>query len=270
MPKLNLGKTELFYEQSGSGRDLVWLAAGDHPGHNWRRFQTPAFDGRYRSTTYDARGVGQTRSSEPAPWPIETHAQDAAALIEAVCEPPVALIGLSMGSLISVQLAYDRPDLVSAGLLMGTCIKKTGFIREWEQAEIELRRNRHVMPPDFAIAHYALLYYPAEVLGDDETWAKVKPLVATDFEERDGDMLAEQWQACLDYDSTDLLPTIDAPLHVISFSQDVQTPPKRGRELAERAANGHFHLLEGLGHGSAFGHRPDTVNAKLLSIVDTI
>ena len=60
MSTLNLGKTELHYDQSGAGRDVLWLAAGDHPGHNWRQFQTPAFDHRYRSTTYDARGVGQT------------------------------------------------------------------------------------------------------------------------------------------------------------------------------------------------------------------
>ncbi len=270
MSTLNLGKTELHYDQSGAGRDVLWLAAGDHPGHNWRQFQTPAFDQRYRSTTYDARGVGQTISSEPAPWPIEAHALDAAALIEAVCEPPVALIGLSMGSLISVQLAHDRPDLVSAVMAMGTCVRKTGFIREWEQSEIDLRRNRNEMPSDFAIAHYALIYYPAEVLGDDELWQKVKPLVAADFGDRDGDMLAEQWQACLDYDSTDLLPKVQAPIHAIAFSQDVQTPPKRVREVADLAANGHFHLLEGLGHGSAFGHRPDTVNQKLLSILDAM
>jgi hypothetical protein len=48
----------------------------------------------------------------------------------------------------------------------------------------------------------------------------------------------------------------------------VQTPPQRVREVAELAADGHFHLLQGLGHGSAFGHRPDAVNACLRSIID--
>ena len=47
------------------------------------------------------------------------------------------------------------------------------------------------------------------------------------------------------------------PIHAVAYSQDVQTPPQRVREVAELAQNGHFHLLEGLGHGSAFGHRPD-------------
>jgi pimeloyl-ACP methyl ester carboxylesterase len=267
LPELALDDVTLYYEQSGRGVDIVWLAAGDNPGSNWRRFQTPAFDEDFRSTTYDARGVGATRSLSPPPWSIAVHAVDVAALIETVCAPPVSLVGLSMGSLIAVQLAHDRPELVSRAIVMGTCVKKTGFIREWEEAEIAVRRAGITLPPAFAAAHYAMQYFPAEVLGDDALWEQIKPQVAADFSDRDGEMLAAQWQACLDYDSSELLPRIPAPIHAVALSQDVQTPPQRVREVAELAANGHFHLLEGLGHGSAFGHRPDVVNACIAKIL---
>jgi pimeloyl-ACP methyl ester carboxylesterase len=110
-------------------------------------------------------------------------------------------------------------------------------------------------------------YFPADALGDDETWGRLKPLVAADFADRDGAMLAAQWQACLDFDSGPLLARIAAPVHAVAFSEDVQTPPQRVREVAELAADGHFHLLQGLGHGSAFGHRPEVVNACLREIV---
>jgi pimeloyl-ACP methyl ester carboxylesterase len=266
--RLELEGASLAYRQSGAGPDIVWLAAGDNPGDNWRGYQTPAFDDAYRSTTYDARGVGSTSSATAPPWPIDEHAVDLAALIEAVCEPPVFLVGLSMGSLIAVQIAHDRPELVRAALVMGTCVRKTGFIREWEQAEIDFRRQGGTLPPAFATAHYAMQYFPADALGDDETWERIKPLVAADFADRDGAMLAAQWQACLDYDSGELLPRITVPIHAIAFSEDVQTPPQRVREVAELAADGRFHLLPGLGHGSAFGHRPDVVNQQLRAIVD--
>lgn len=268
MPELHLPDATLHYEQSGAGPDVVWLAAGDNPGSKWRLFQTPAFEPPYRNTTYDARGVGRTLSQSEPPWTIEAHARDLAALIRACCEPPVTLIGLSMGSLIAVQLAHDEPDLVRVAIVMGTCVRKTGFMREWEQAEIDLRRAGHSLPSEFATAHYAMQYYPAEVLGDDATWERIKPLVAADFATRDGEMLAAQWQACLDYDSSELLPHCRPPIHAVAFSQDVQTPPKRVREVAELARDGHFHLLEGLGHGSAFGHRPEQVNERLRAIVD--
>jgi pimeloyl-ACP methyl ester carboxylesterase len=269
MPELSLPGVRLAYRQSGSGPDVVWLAAGDNPGDNWRRYQTPAFDDAYRSTTYDARGVGSTECDSEPPWPITEHAVDLAALIAAVCEPPVFLVGLSMGSLIAVQIAHDRPELVRGAAVMGTCVRKTGFIREWEESEIAFRREGGSLPPAFATAHYAMQYFPADALGDDETWERIKPFVAAGFAQRDGAMLAAQWQACLDYDSGPLLPRIVAPIHAVAFSEDVQTPPRRVREVAELAANGHFHLLEGLGHGSAFGHRPDVVNACLLSIIDS-
>jgi 3-oxoadipate enol-lactonase len=212
--------------------------------------------------------VGATRADAPPPWPISEHARDCAALIEAACAAPVFLVGLSMGSLIATELACTRPDLVRAALVMGTCVKKTGFIREWEEAEIALHANGAGLPGDFATAHYAMLYYPAEVLGDDELWARIRPLVAQDFEGRDGRMLAAQWQACLDYDSSALLPRCTVPVHAIAFSHDVQTPPARVREVAELAPHGRFHLLEGLGHGSAFGHRPEVVNACLREIIE--
>ena len=266
MATLAVDGATLFYEQTGAGPDIVWLAAGDHPGANWRRFQTPAFEPGFRNTTYDARGVGATTTAGPPPWPIDEHARDCAALIEAVCAPPVFLVGLSMGSLIATHLACTRPDLVRAALVMGTCVKKTGFIREWEQAEIDLHGSGAPLPGDYATAHAALLYYPAEVLGDERSDPRPQ-LVAADFEARDGRMLAAQWQACLDYDSTDLLPRCEVPVHAIAFAQDVQTPPARVREVAELAPRGHFHVLEGLGHGSAFGHRPDVVNGRLLEII---
>jgi len=268
VPELTLDDVTLHYDQSGQGPDVVWLAAGDHPGGNWRRWQVPAFEPGWRNTTYDARGVGATGSRTPSPWPIEVHAADLVGLIEAACQAPVALVGLSMGSLIAVQLAHDRPDLVRCAAVMGTCVRKTGFIREWEEAEIAFRRDGGSLPPAFATAHYAMQYFPADALGDDETWERIKPVVTAGFAQRDGAMLAAQWQACLDFDSGPLLPQIAAPIHAVAFSEDVQTPPARVREVAELAGDGHFHLLQGLGHGSAFGHRPDVVNACLRSIVD--
>jgi pimeloyl-ACP methyl ester carboxylesterase len=267
VPEATLDDVTLHFDQSGEGPDIVWLAAGDHPGRNWRRWQVPAFEPGWRNTTYDARGVGETVSQSASPWTIEVHAADVARLIEQHCAGPVALVGLSMGSLIAVQVAHDRPELVACAAVMGTCVRKTGFILEWELAEIALRRGGGSLPSDFATAHYALCYYPAEVLGDDALWAELRDFIAGDFGERDGAMLAAQWQACLDFDSSELLPAIDVPIHAIAFSEDVQTPPQRVREVAELAANGHFHLLQGLGHGSAFGHRPDVVNATVREIV---
>ena len=112
MATLDLPDVRLFYEQRGRGPDLVWLAGGDQRGGSWHEWQVPAFEADFRNTTYDARGVGETESRRRPPWPIADYAADCAALVEAVCEPPVFLVGLSMGSLIAQELALSRPELV--------------------------------------------------------------------------------------------------------------------------------------------------------------
>jgi len=74
-----------------------------------------------------------------------------------------------------------------------------------------------------------------------------------------------------------------APMAALSATLDRDDPPpKPGDPLpplwhwlyflpvhrqSELAADGHFHLLDGLGHGSAFGHRPDVVNSCIGEIL---
>ena len=48
-------------------------------------------------------------------------------MIRAKCKPPVIMIGLSMGSLITLQMAIDYPELVRLAIPMGTAAVATGF-----------------------------------------------------------------------------------------------------------------------------------------------
>ena len=91
--------------------------------------------------------------------------------------------------------------------------------------------------------------------------------MASAYEYRDSEMLIAQWELCFTFDGFDRLPDCDVPLHVIAFSQDMQTPPESGRAVAEAAGNGHYHLLDGLGHVSLLGHRPEVVSQKIREII---
>lgn len=106
--QLDTGGASLYFDQSGQGPGIPCLAGGGQPGDDGRLWQTPYFDERFRSTTYDAWGVGRTVARPEPPWPISEHAWDAAALIEKCCEAPVFLIGLSMGSLLTGVPRYSE------------------------------------------------------------------------------------------------------------------------------------------------------------------
>lgn len=266
MPTLACDGAVLAYEQSGVGPDIVWIPGGDNRGADWVD-QVAAFRGDFRNTTYDPRGAGDTRALVPPPWSIADHATDCAALIRAACRPPVFVVGLSMGSFIAQEMAMRYPEMVACAVAMGTAGRITGYLREWMQAEVDFRRAGGTLSQPMAVAHYGVLMYPPEVLADDAQWAAVKPFVDASYGERDGEMLATQWQACIDFDSLDRLPACRVPLHVIGFSHDVQAPYQHGQRVADAAGAGHFHLLEGLGHLSLRGHKPEIVNACLRDIL---
>lgn len=266
MPELACPGAVLYYEQSGAGPDVVWLAGADSPGRVWHASQTPYFDPAFRNTVYDARGVGRTTCLVPPPWSMQEYGADCAALIEAACRPPVLLIGHSMGSAIAQEVALARPDLVRCAILMGTYARSTGFLRDWMEVEIAFHRAGGRLSADFARTHYAAFSYPAAALGDDALWDALRERSRQDEAPRDAAMMVAQWQACQDFDSLDRLPSCRVPLHVIAFAQDVQTPPARGKQVADAAPYGRFHLLEGLGH--AFMYRSDIVNPYLRAILD--
>jgi 3-oxoadipate enol-lactonase len=265
MATLSLRDAELRFIQQGDGPDIVWIPGGDEVAEAWEQ-QFAAFP-EFRNTSYDPRGAGATICRARPPWTIADFAADCAALIRATCKPPVILVGLSMGANIVQQVAIDYPELVRLAIPMGTCAVATGFLRDWMIAEVNFRRAGGQLPPEFAIHHYAAFSYPSEVLGNDELWAKIRARISGNYGNRDNELLIAQWQACIDFDVVDALPGCEVPMHVIAFSEDCQAPAPLGRRVAELAANGHFHLLQGLGHVSCEVHKPEVVNQKIREII---
>src|ERR1700730_17529790 len=130
MAILPLKAVDLRYIQEGSGPDIVWIPGGDEVADAWDQ-QFAEFRGSFHNTSFDPRGAGQTVCRTPPPWTIADFAADCAALVREKCKPPVIMIGLSMGSLITLQFAIDYPELVRLAIPMGASAKATGFSRDW-------------------------------------------------------------------------------------------------------------------------------------------
>jgi pimeloyl-ACP methyl ester carboxylesterase len=139
MPELTTSNARIAYRQTGSGPDIVWVSGGGDPGDTWHEWQIPALPG-YRHTTFDNRGIGATECTQPLPWTIADFARGTSELIEAVCDPPVVVAGLSMGGFIVLQLAIDRPDLVRCGISMGTAARADGWLYDYMKAEVGFRQ----------------------------------------------------------------------------------------------------------------------------------
>ncbi len=268
MPHFAGSAASIHYEQTGTGPDIVWVGGGGTVGRDWHRFQTPFFDDRFRSTVFDNRGIGETRCDAPLPWPLGDFATDLAELVRGVCGGPVTFVGSSLGSAIVQQVLIDHPDVVRSAILMGTGAWSTGWGWDYQEAEIEFRRNGGTLDGMMGVAHYAAMLYPARALGDRELWPVLKALMLEwmDSGENEGSLVA-QWDASLTYDQRDRLGAVAAPVHVVSFEEDVQAPPQDGAELAELIPGAEYHLLAGMGHGSWYGHAHDRLNPFIEELV---
>jgi pimeloyl-ACP methyl ester carboxylesterase len=258
------------YQQVGEGPDIVWVCGGGGvPERTWSRYQLPSFPD-FRSTVYHNRGVGRTECTQELPWTMADFARDAASLIEQVCNPPVIVVGKSMGALTATQLALDRPDLVRLAIPMGTLGKSTGWVHDYMRAEIDYRKQGGSLTGLMGVCHYAAMLHPADELGDEQTWEVLKASYAN-FEGDNERSLIGQWDACDTFDVLDRLAGCSVPLHVVGFAEDVQAPPQYGERVAELAPTGVFHLLEGHGHCSLWSpKRANEANAVIREIIDSL
>ena len=101
-----------------------------------------------------------------------------------------------------------------------------------------------------------------------ELWPRLKALMSElmDSGENQGSLVS-QWDASLTYDQHDRLPSVRVPVHVIAYAEDVQAPPQDGEELADLIPTAEFHLLQGMGHGSWYGHAHDEINRYVEGLI---
>ena len=258
------------YEQVGDGPDIVWISGGGDAGDSWHEYQIPHFRRAFRNTTFNNRGIAPTACRQPLPWTIADMAADTSELIRAVCAPPVAVVGLSMGAAIVLQLALDAPELVRTGIAMGIGPRSHGWLRYYMQAEIDYRVAGGSLEGEMAVAHYAASLYPARVLGDPVLWPRIRDELTGWIQTGSNEeSLIPQWDACQTFDVTERLPGCTVPLHVFSFTEDVQAPPQLGREIVELCPTATYHVFEGMGHCSIYGHEHDRLNAEIEAIVRT-
>ena len=139
---LELDGVRLAYREEGDGQPLVFVHGVGTSGELWARDLAPlARD--CRLIVYDRRGYGAS-SESPHDW--RAHREDAVALIDALRAAPAVLVGYSGGSIIALDLALERPDLVTSLVLLDPAFNlkrclTPGFVSALASAQL-LRRVR--------------------------------------------------------------------------------------------------------------------------------
>ncbi len=163
---LSVGGVTMRVVVSGRGPNVEFIPGGDQTAEAYAQQFTLLAD-RFRCVSYDPRGAGETVSPR-APWTMEDYATDCAGVIDAFCGGIAVVAGLSLGGLVTQQVAIDFPDKVQLAIPMGTAAYIDGFTRDWMEAEINLRKAGIELPDYFLAPHYAPFAFPANALHDPE------------------------------------------------------------------------------------------------------
>lgn len=142
MDTLDLDGVRLAFWDQGSGQPFVFVHGVGTSGELWAGDLAPlARD--CRLIVYDRRGYGLS-SGSPRDW--RAHREDAIALIDELGAAPAVLVGYSGGSIVALDLALERPDLVRSLVLLDPAFNlkrclTPGFVRALAGAQL-LRRVR--------------------------------------------------------------------------------------------------------------------------------
>src|SRR5438874_458005 len=118
MPEVPVNGVRLYYEKHGQGDPILCIHGTSSSALVWRPEAIDELSGIGRVIVYDRRGC--TRSERPDPYEtsVVQHAEDAAALLDALRAAPAVVIGRSYGGETAIELALRHPESVRALVLL--------------------------------------------------------------------------------------------------------------------------------------------------------
>lgn len=257
--RTNTGRI-VHYDVAGEGPVLLLLSGRGGARSSWAP-QVEAFAPHFRVITIDNRDAGE---SDPAagPYTMADLADDAVVLLDALGVARAHVMGISMGGMIALQLALNRPPRVARLVLIATTAGG------WPPQV----RERLKLPPDGWIADpverarrsYAEIVGPASRALTTAEWEAVAARVRGNRLTMEGYM--RQNGAVAGHDVRARLAEIAAPTLVIHGDRDPLVPPGEGQALAAAIPGARLLLLPGVGHLPPF-ERPAEVQRAVLDFL---
>jgi pimeloyl-ACP methyl ester carboxylesterase len=243
MGMINANGVQLFAEQAGKGDDVIFISGLADEGACWVD-QVAGLSDRWRITTFDNRGVGQ--SEAPAgEYRIASFAQDTAALMDALGIERAHVVGSSMGGAIAQELALAHPGKVRSLVLNGTYCRGDHFFREvirsWEWAA---RKSDNLR--DFL--NVVNLWCFAPKIYNDGTMEEWLTAAEASPNAQSVDAFCRSADALIEHDTYDRVGAISVPTLVTVGELDLCLPERFGRELAGRIPGAQFKVIEQQGH----------------------
>lgn len=220
----------------------------------------PSLADRYRVLRYDTRGHGRSATT-PGPYSIESLADDAAALLDALGIASAHVVGLSMGGMIAQQLGARFPGRVLSLSLCDTASEMPPRSM-WEDRLATARSQGVPALAESTIKRWFTEPFIGRAPGDVE---KVRRMILGTG--------AEGYMACAcavrDMAQTTMLLKIAAPTLILTGRQDPACTVDQATVLHRVIRGSELVILEDAAHLANI-EQPAAFNAALRRFIDRV
>jgi 3-oxoadipate enol-lactonase len=253
-----MGQPELAYDDAGSGPAVVLIHGHPFNRSMWAP-QVAALRGAFRVIAPDLRGFGGSPVT-PGTVTMGELADDVTRLLDRIGVGPAAIVGLSMGGLVVMELAAAHPDRWWAvGLVATTAQAVTGAEQADRRARADLAERDGMAP--IARGMNERLY------GPDPDPGLVADITAMMLATSPPGAAAAFRGRALRPDYRPALGELDVDAFVCVGDRDTWSDAAVTQELVASLRRPRLLVLPGVGHLPNL-ERPERFNAELASFLD--
>jgi pimeloyl-ACP methyl ester carboxylesterase len=259
MPTTRVNDINLYYEVFGEGEPILLIHGLASRGKGFK-FQIPALSERFRTITFDNRGVGETDQPKE-PYSIAGMADDAAGLLDTLGVESAHVFGVSMGGMIAQELVLRHPGRVRK-LALGCTHSGIKHCAPSPQWVTDIFKSLPGKPRAQVVREgIPFNFSPFTQEHNPQLIEEMVPLMI-DNRQR-GYAYTNQINAVYAFDAYDRLPQIAAPTLILTGTDDVLIPPANSQTLVDRIPGARLVEFEHAGH-LFFVEKPNEVNKALL------
>mgnify|MGYP001220242395 CR=1 FL=1 len=261
MAELTANNCRIYYELDGlADGDVLVLSNGIVMSTASWGYQVPAFAKRYRVLRYDCRG--QWQSEHPAgPYSMEGHADDLAALLDALGIERAHIAGISYGGEISMIFAYRYPERTKSLIVSSAVSEIEPTLRGI--AEMWLAAAERRDPELFFAATYPFNF--------SRRWLSANGAALRGARERykllDFDAVTELCWAFLALNITPELHRISAPTLIMVGEEDNLKPRAYADIIAREIPHAAYAMIPLAGHALCW-EAPVAFNSLILGFLE--
>ena len=251
MPKVQANGIDIYYEQHGWDQpgDVLVLSNGVLMSTSSWAYQTPVLSRHTRLLLYDCRGMWQSEHP-PGPYSMAQHADDLAALLDALDVEQAHIGGVSYGAEVSMVFALRYPSRTRSLIVASAVSQIDPLLRAVMAGWIAATRARD---PD-------RLFQVTVPVNFSEKWMAANPAALEAARQRYQQLdMAAFLELLLSFSQLDItadLHRISAPALVIVGEEDILKPRRYAEIIAHELPRSEFAVIPGAGHAVLWEQAP--------------